>query len=108
MKRKIFLFIFIFFIFAGILFAYGNQTKSKTMYVNAESCRVRTGPGETYDVEGLLAYGQEVKTIGAIIHNAEEENEWYQIDVNALPAEFEFPKANYFIRADILSEKPEE
>lgn len=76
--------------------------------VNAESCRVRTGPGETYDVEGLLAYGQEVKTIGAILHNAEEENEWYQIDVNALPAEFEFPKANYFIRADILSEKPEE
>ncbi|MDO4334010.1 MAG: hypothetical protein Q4C58_15190 [Eubacteriales bacterium] len=108
MKRKVFLFIFILFIFAGILFVYGNPVKSKTMYVNAESCRVRTGPGETYDVEGLLAYGQKVKTIGAMIHNTEEENGWYQIDANALPAEFEFPEADYYIRADILSEKLEE
>lgn len=78
-------------------------TRPRTMYVNADVCKLRAGAGEEFDTVGLLAKEEPVivldKTTG------EDTQTWYKIDTASLPEDLEIPMDECYIRSDLLEEK---
>lgn len=79
---------------------------NQVMYVNTNSTRIRSGPGESYDVESLLAKGESVVVTEAAYDS--DENSWYKIDPESLSDDIELSGENYYILASLLTDnKPE-
>lgn len=79
---------------------------NQVMYVNTENTRIRSGPGESYDVESLLAKGESVTVIETAYDS--DENSWYKIDPASLSDDLNLTGENYYILSSLLTDsKPE-
>ncbi len=85
----------------------GNvEELNSVMYVNTENCRIRTGPGETYDTENLLAKGESVIVTAKVLDS--DNNAWFRIDPQSLPDDMKLSDGEYYILASLLSDhKPD-
>lgn len=79
-----------------------TEELDSVMYVNRENCRIRTGPGEWYDTENLLAKGESV-TVTERVYDSEN-NAWCKIDPQSLPADIKLSGEEYYILSSLLSE----
>lgn len=94
---------FILAVFGVFMIFYLGMVKERpqTMYVSADTCRVRAGAGEEFDTVGLLAKEEQVVAVEAT--TGEGDQIWYRIDKTSLPEDLDLPADECYIRSDLLA-----